>query len=113
MQAAGQAWPDIREEAHEDRVGDAVCAWIQEPGNVYGQGIVVLLHCGAGDQLSHLAEQLQDWSVDVQVDPGRRPWPECPDHPGTHILRPDTRGEVAVWCCPKSGNVIAWIGLLT
>jgi hypothetical protein len=113
MEATGQALPDIREEAHEDRGEDAVCAWIQEPGSGRGQGITVLLFCSPGDQLRVLAEQLQDWAGDVQVDPGRRPWPDCPDHPGSHILIPDTRGEIAVWCCPQRGHVIAGIGMLT
>lgn len=113
MEATGQARPDIRAEAHEDPGEDAVCAWIQEPGNRYGQGITVLLFCSPGDQLRVLAEQLQDWAGDVQVDPGRRPWPDCPDHPGSHILMPDTRYEIAVWCCPQDEHVIAGIGMLT
>jgi hypothetical protein len=112
MRATGQALPDIREEAHEDRGEDAVCAWIQEPGGGSGQGVAVLLFCSPGDRLRFLAEQLQDWAGDVQVDPGRRPWPGCPDHPGAHILRPDTHDEVAVWCCPQSGHVIAGIECL-
>ena len=39
MEATGQSLPDIREEAHHDRGEDAVCAWIWEPGERYGQGI--------------------------------------------------------------------------
>jgi hypothetical protein len=112
LRATGRALPDIREEAHEDRGEDAVCAWIQEPGGGFGQGIAVLLFCSPGDRRRFLAEQLQDWVGDVQVDPGRRPWPDCPDHTGAHILMPDTRDEVAVWCCPQSGRGIAGIGML-
>jgi hypothetical protein len=113
MEATGQALPDIRAEAHEDRGEDVVCGWIQEPGGRYGQGITVLLFCSPGDQLCFLAEQLQDWAGDVQVDPQRHPWPDCPDHPGAHMLTPETRDEVAVWCCPQSGHAIARIGMLT
>jgi hypothetical protein len=58
MEATGQAVPDIRPEAHEDRGDDAVCAWIQESGDRYGQGIAVLLFCSPGDRLCFLAEQL-------------------------------------------------------
>jgi hypothetical protein len=112
MQATGQSLPDIREEAHHDRGEDAVCAWIQEPGGRYGQGIEVSLYCPSADQLYYLAEQLQSWAEDVQVDPGRRPWPDCPDHPGSHMLMPDTRDEDAVWCCPQGGHVITKIGML-
>jgi hypothetical protein len=113
MEASGQALPDFREEAHEDRGEDAVCAWIQEPGSGFGQGITVSLYCSPADQLCVLAEQLQDWAGDIQVDPGRRPWPDCPDHPGSHPLMPDTRDEEAVWCCPHDGHVVAAIGMLT
>jgi hypothetical protein len=112
MEATGQALPGIREEAHEDLGEDAVCAWIQEPGSGCGQGIRVLCYYSPGEQLCSLAEQVQDWAADVQVDPGRRPWPDCPDHPGSHALIPDTRDGTAVWCCPQGGHVIAEIGLL-
>ena len=113
MAATGQALPDIREEAHEDLGEYAVCAWIQDPGGRSGQGIRVLCYYSPSEQLSSLAEQVQDWAGDVQVDPGRRPWPDCPDHPGSHALMADTRDEAAVWCCPQAGHVIAEIGLLT
>jgi hypothetical protein len=111
MEATGQALPDVREETREDRGEDIVCAWIQEPGG-YGQGIHVLGFCPPDEQVCGLAEQLQDWAADVQVDPGRRPWPECPDHPGSHILSPQTRAGTAVWCCPRDNHVVAEIGSL-
>jgi hypothetical protein len=112
MEATGRALPDIREEAHEERGEDAVCAWIQESGGIYGQGISVLRNSAPADRLFFLAEQLQSWAGDVQVDPGRRPWPDCPDHTGSHTLAPDTRDEVAVWYCPETGHVIARMGML-
>ena len=112
MDATVQTLPGIREEAHHDRGEDAVCAWIREPGGRDGPGIEVWLYCSPADQLYYLAEQLQSWAGDVQVDPGRRPWPDCPDHPGSHMLMPDTRDQIAVWCCPQSGRVIAAIGRL-
>jgi hypothetical protein len=113
MMVTGQAPPDIREEAHEDLGEDAVCAWIREPGGRYGQGVRVWLNGSPAFQLYSLAEQMQDWAGDVQLDPGRRPWPGCPEHPGSHMLGPDIRDDVAVWCCPDSGHVIAAIGTLT
>jgi hypothetical protein len=111
MEATGQSPPDIWEKAHDNRGEDAVCAWIQDPGGS-GQGISVWLNCSPADQLCYLAEQMQSWAGDVQVDPGRRPWPSCPDHRGSHMLSPQTRDEVAVWCCPDSMDVIAGIGML-
>jgi hypothetical protein len=110
LESTGRALPDIREEAHEDRGGDAVCAWIQEPGSGWGQGISVWLIYPPAEQLCELAEQLQDWAGDVQL--GREPWPDCRDHPGAHVLRPDTGDESAVWRCPHSKRVIAAIGAL-
>jgi hypothetical protein len=112
MDATGQTLPDIREEAHKDHGEDAVCAWIQEAGGRYGQGITVWRTCSPAFQLYSLAEQMQDWAGDVQLDPGRRPWPDCPEHPGSHLLGADIRDEVAAWCCPDSGRVIASIGTL-
>src|SRR5215469_31988 len=109
LERTGRALPDIREEAHDDRGEDAVCSWIQEPDSG-GQGISVWLRYPPGEQLRELAEQLQDWAGDVQL--GREPWPDCPDHPGSHVLSPDSRDESAVWLCPQSKRVIAAIGTL-
>jgi hypothetical protein len=77
LEATGQALPDIRAEAHADLGAGIVCAWIQDPGGT-GRGISVLPAGQRGEQLYDLAEQLQDWASDVQADPGRGPWPDCP-----------------------------------
>jgi hypothetical protein len=52
IEATGQARPDIREEAHDDRGEDAVCAWIRDPGNrgAGGQGVTMLPCCSPGDR---------------------------------------------------------------
>ena len=113
LDTTGQILPDIREEAHEDRGDDAVCAWIQEPGARHGQSIRVWANCSPADQIYYLAEQIQVWAGDVHVDSRRRPWPDCPEHPGSHMLMPDNRYEAAVWCCPQSDRVLAVIGMLT
>jgi hypothetical protein len=111
MSATGQARPDIRADAHEDFGNDAVCAWIQETDGS-GQGIRVWLNSPPGEQLCSLAEGLQDWAGDIQQDPQRRPWPDCPDHPGAHPLGPETHEGVAVWYCPLRLQVVAEIGAL-
>jgi len=111
LEASRRALPEIREEAHEDYGENAVCAWIQDNGRC-GQGIRVWLFSSPAERLRDLAEELQSWAGDVQVDPARRPWPDCPDHPGSHNLSAVTRDEVAVWRCPGSGRVIAEIGSL-
>ncbi len=38
--------------------------------------------------------------------------PRAPDHDDCFALSPDTRDDVAVWCCHKTGRVIAEIGKL-
>jgi hypothetical protein len=111
LAATGQTLPGIREEAHHDRGEDTVCAWIQKSGG-RGQGIEVWLPYGGPDRVSSLAEQLQSWKNDELIDAGLRPWPPCPDHEDCFALWPQTRDDVAVWCCPRSSRVIAEIGRL-
>src|SRR6516165_5202137 len=96
MEATGQALPDIRAETHADRGAGKVCAWIQDPDGT-GRTVSVLPPGQRGDQLSDLAEQLQDWARSVQEDLQRVPWPECPAHPGDHRLEPEANGDTAVW----------------
>jgi hypothetical protein len=112
MDATGQARPDIRADAHDDSGEDAVCGWIQEPGSTCGQGVTVWLNSPPGEQLCSLADALQDWAGDIQMDPQRRPWPDCPDHPGAHALKSETQDNVAVWYCPQTHQIVADIGTL-
>jgi hypothetical protein len=39
-------------------------------------------------------------------------WPPCPHHPGTHPLKAEVRGGLAVWVCPRSGDEVAAVGSL-
>jgi hypothetical protein len=110
MEATGQALPHIRAEAHEGPGVGVVCAWIQDPDGS-GRQITVLSPAPRGDQLCDLAEQLQDWARDAQVDPQQPRWPDCPAHPG-HRLDPEALRETAVWSCNQTSRVIAEIGAL-
>jgi hypothetical protein len=60
------------------------------------------------------AHQLQEWEIHELWEHGRpATWPECPEHPGTHPLEPDTDGQgSAVWQCPRTQQVICAIGAL-
>jgi len=109
LRATGETLPDIREESRHDRGEDAICAWIQGPGQA-GQGIDVWLTGTAAFQLYSLAEQFQSWKVD-QLGPGSC-WPRCREHAPDGGLMPDIDGAVAVWICPVSGQIIAPIGAL-
>ena len=114
LAASGLPVPDIREEAHEERE-ESVCGWIQGPGRT-AQGIWVLLGSSPAEQVTWLAEQLQDWAADWLHDAGcPLYWPACPRHPGAplHRLTPEVRDDRAVWTCLQGGQVIWPIGELT
>jgi hypothetical protein len=110
MEATGHVRPDIQAEAHARPGVGVVCAWIQDAGGT-GRQITVLSAGQRGDQLSDLAEQLQDWATGTQADPRQPRWPDCPVHPG-HRLEPEAIGETAVWYCPQTNRVIAEVGAL-
>jgi hypothetical protein len=114
MHGSGAIVPDIVEEAHDDLGPDVVCAWIQPAGGGAGsQGIRVQVSLPAPERLADLADQLQEWEVEELAAAGRpATWPECPQHPGTHPLAPQARGDQAAWCCPVSGQAIDVIGAL-
>ena len=57
MEATGQGLSSTREEAHDDRGQDAVCAQLQRPGGQYGQGISIALCRSPATQFCYLAEQ--------------------------------------------------------
>jgi hypothetical protein len=108
LRATGETLPDIREESHHDRGEDAVCAWVEGPDRT-GQGLDIWLNGSAAFQLYSLAGQLQSWKVD-QLGPGSW-WPRCPRHADCGLTA-YIDGELAVWTCPASDQVIAPIGSL-
>lgn len=112
LAASGMSLPDIRDEAREEREA-AVCGWIQGPGRT-GEGIWIPLDSSPAEQVTQLAEQLQNWAADQLHEAGRpRGWPACPQHPSPlHGLVPQVRDGRAVWVCPVSGQVIWPIGEL-
>jgi hypothetical protein len=83
-----------------------------------GWGISLLADAPHAEQLAHLADQVQEWAVEVLWAVGRSAvWPQCPEHPDSHPLQPQVVDEYtntasAVWRCPKSGHVVAPIGEL-
>ena len=113
MRSSGAIVPVILEEAHDDLGPDCVCAWIQTPGGAGSRGIRVQVSLPAPERLADLADQLQEWEIEELAAAGRpATWPECPQHPDTHPLAPQARGDQATWCCPASGQVISGIGAL-
>ena len=64
-------------------------------------------------QLVDVTSQVQDWIVEeLWSQRQASTWPECPEHPQSHPLKPTLKGGVAVWTCPVSGSVVAEIGSL-
>jgi len=118
MRSSGAIVPDVLEQAHDDLGPDYVYAWIQPPGStgsqVIGpQSIHVQVTLPLPERLADLADQLQDWEVEELAARGRSAtWPQCPQHPDSHPLAPQARGDQAAWCCPASGQVIDAIGAL-
>jgi len=111
LATSGLPRPDIRDEAHEDRGDQAVCAWIQGPGRA-GEGIWILPGGSPAERVTDLAEQFQNWAADQLHDAGRPPeWPLCPVHPADpHRLSPEVRNGTAVWVCAGNNQVICEIG---
>jgi hypothetical protein len=118
LRSSGAIVPEVVEEAHDDAGPDRVAAWIQPPGSgdtrsVGSQGIYIQVDVSAPERLANLADQIQEWEVEELAAAGRpATWPECPQHPNTHPLAPETRGDRAAWCCPRTGQVIGAIGAL-
>lgn len=106
LDASGVIVPEIREEAHEDRGAEAVCAWIQGPGGTSRTGISVWLASPPEERVAEMAEQLQEWEVGGLYEAGRPTnWPACPEHPSSHRLSAEVYDNSAVWSCPDSRHV--------
>jgi hypothetical protein len=110
LAATGTSMPVIREEAHEEGDG-LVCAWLEGVGGT-GQGIRVAPYYPPAERLADLADQVQEWVIEELHATGESPvWPPCPRHPN-HPLQSEVRDEMAVWICPRSGQVVSAIGAL-
>jgi hypothetical protein len=82
--------------------------------NAGGAGISITRGAGRTDQVVSLADQVQEWVVEALWGSGRAPvWPERPEHPDSHPLRPAARSGAAIWACPSSQDEIGPIGTLT
>jgi len=63
--------------------------------------------------IADLAERMQDIATDALWFEGASTvWPECPEHPASHALRPTVEAERPVWRCPLTRELIAEIGSL-
>lgn len=117
LEASSAIVPEVLYEAHGDTGRDGregVHAWITA-GGIGGMGMwTPTEETSFAEQVWWLADQLQEWEVEELSRAGRSAtWPECPEHPNSHPLLPDVDSQDgAVWCCPRSGQVICAIGAL-
>lgn len=60
-----------------------------------------------------VADRLQEAAVEALWGERKSAvWPECADHPNSHPLRAELRGEGVVWECPASSRRVAAVGEL-
>ena len=97
--------------------------WADEPGRPSAWlswedgarcGVAISAEQSFADNIVLLADQVQEAMVEVLCRTGKPAvWPECPDHPGSHPLKPVGAGGAATWVCPRTDRAIAEIGALT
>ncbi|GGN65735.1 hypothetical protein GCM10011579_036500 [Streptomyces albiflavescens] len=107
LRAQCSVQPDVRE-PEDDYPG--VILWAPDGS---GQGVYGEPDDRPGVRLAEVADQAQDWAVEALCAAGEPAvWPHCPEHPNTHPLNAiPIKGE-AVWVCPRTGAVVARIGML-
>ncbi len=92
---------------------DYSSGWIRWPDGT-GRGFGVFSDEPLAFRVVQVADVFQKEIVEALSALGRpATWPECPDHPDSHPLKPQGLDGTAMWLCPLSGRPIAPIGRLT
>jgi hypothetical protein len=111
IRATGTAEPEVED---NDWVNDAdqASATIRWPDGT-GTGISVMVDWPLSERIALLADKFQEDIVGELNSLGRSAvWPECPDHPNSHPLKPQDLDGTAMWLCPRTERPIASIGSL-
>jgi hypothetical protein len=76
-------------------------------------GLLAPLDMEQPERVIHVADQVQEF-VHEELNWLGLPvvWPECPEHPASHPLRPVLVVDKPSWQCPRSGHTISAIGEL-
>ncbi len=109
--AAATATPEIVDFdwANDD---DYPSGWIRWPDGT-GRGFGVWPDEPLAFRVVQVADVFQEEIVEALWGLGRSAvWPECPDHPDSHPLKPVDLDGTAVWVCPRTERSVAPIGHL-
>jgi len=117
LEASGAIVPEIlyQTSGNYSRDGrDGVTTDIALDGGHGGHVWIPTEECSSAEQVWWAADALQEWEIHELWEAGRpATWPECPEHPNTHLLEPDIHSkDTAVWRCPRTQQVICAIGAL-
>ena len=96
--------------------------WSDFPGQVTAmlhdadgtaQGVFAMAAEPLPERVASVAGQVQEWAIEALWRAGRSAnWPECPEHPNFHPLKPAVQRDRAVWVCPKTHHQMGDIGRL-
>ena len=77
-----------------------------------GTGLRVSRAAPEFERIAMVADQVQDWAIEVLWGKAPTNWPPCPRHPRSHPMTVSTRDAAAVWICPADEVVIVPVGEL-
>jgi hypothetical protein len=103
--------PEVRDTQWSAYEGQESAFLVASDGSSSG---VFILGEDTPTQVATAADTVQAWAFDELWSSGKSTaWPECPDHPDSHPLRPKVIAGNAVWCCPRTATVVDEVGRLT
>jgi hypothetical protein len=107
----GAPLPEVRDDQWSDFPGQ-VTAMLQDVDGT-AQGVFAMAAESLPERMASVADQVQDWAVEALWRAGRSAtWPECPEHPNSHPLKPAVQQDRGVWVCPKTRDLVSDIGQL-
>ena len=77
-----------------------------------GQGVATTRGRPPAQQVTEVADQVQEWAVEDLWGTAPTNWPRCPHHPMTHPLEARLQDAAAWWVCPRDGVRVSEVGAL-
>jgi hypothetical protein len=107
----GAPLPEVRDNQWSDFPGQVTAMLHDVDGTA--QGVFVMAAESLPERMASVADQVQEWAVEALWRAGRSAsWPECPEHPSSHPLKPAVQRARGVWICPKTRHLVSDIGRL-